>query len=305
MVELSDQGNNTYKRAFAGDTLNAAVYLSRCLQGTGHKVHYVTAVGDDTLSDMMISEWQSEGIVCDTIAHIKDKAPGLYSISLDEHGERTFSYWRNDSAARRMLDNGLNEEQLERLTANFDILFLSGITLAILDTESRTHLMNLLRKARDNGAEIVFDSNYRPCLWASEDAARDAMGETLALATMALVTFDDEQALWNDESPEATTNRLRELGIAKAVVKLGAEGCLTIDYSAQDEATPVTTIPVEKVVDTTSAGDSFNGGFLSAYMEGKDLETCCQRGNALAGIVIQHRGAIIPKEITDTFAQTN
>ncbi|MBJ6911804.1 sugar kinase, partial [Vibrio cholerae] len=62
----------------------------------------------------------------------------------------------------------------------------------------------------------------------------------------------------------------------------------------------VPTQPVAQVVDTTSAGDSFNGGFLSAYLAGADLATACQRGNALAGTVIQHRGAIIPKEFTQS-----
>ena len=56
--------------------------------------------------------------------------------------------------------------------------------------------------------------------------------------------------------------------------------------------------PILNVVDTTSAGDSFNAGFLNGYLRNKPLETCCQQGNRIAGIVIQHKGAIIDKVAT-------
>ena len=118
---------------------------------------------------------------------------------------------------------------------------------------------------------------------------------------IALVTFDDEQLLWSDQTPQDTITRLHALGVKTVVVKLGAEGCL-ISENLEDVPVKITTTPVETVVDSTSAGDSFNGGFLSSYLAGGSIEEASHQGNALARLVIQHHGAIIPKSITDTLS---
>lgn len=118
---------------------------------------------------------------------------------------------------------------------------------------------------------------------------------------IALVTFEDEQLLWQDAQPQDTIRRLHALGVKTVVVKLGAEGCL-ISETPEDEPVKITTTPVETVVDSTSAGDSFNGGFLSCYLAGGSIEEACHQGNTLARLVIQHHGAIIPKSITDTLS---
>lgn len=118
---------------------------------------------------------------------------------------------------------------------------------------------------------------------------------------IALVTFDDEQLLWSDQTPQDTITRLHALGVKTVVVKLGAEGCL-ISENPANEPVKITTTPVETVVDSTSAGDSFNGAFLSCYLSGGSVSEACHQGNALARLVIQHRGAIIPKTITETLS---
>ncbi|MDF4741094.1 PfkB family carbohydrate kinase, partial [Vibrio parahaemolyticus] len=145
----------------------------------------------------------------------------------------------------------------------------------------------------------------RPALRPNDDnqTVKNVYQAMYQLTDVALVTFDDEQLIWGDETPEQTIERLTSLGVGKCIVKLGADGCLVQDSTNQGSSAAlapqaVPTQPVAQVVDTTSAGDSFNGGFLSAYLAGADLAASCQRGNALAGAVIQHRGAIIPKAFT-------
>ena len=294
MIELSDIGNNRYQRAFAGDTLNTAVYLSRGIQGTENSVSYVTGLGTDSLSDMMVSAWEAEGINCDFVCRIADKQPGLYSIQLADDGERSFTYWRNDAAAKQLFANGLTDEQIDQLATEFDYLYLSGISLAILDDASREQLYKLLERARRNKVEIVFDNNYRPRLWDSQKQAQDAVNKVLSYATMALVTFDDEQDLFGDRTPQHTLDRLKS--IAEVVVKNGADGCY-VQY--QSTAEFVASNKVTNVVDTTAAGDSFNGGYLANRVRGAEPVEAALSGHAMAAAVIQHKGAIVPASVTE------
>ncbi|ENM5797638.1 sugar kinase [Vibrio mimicus] len=306
MIELNGKPFGSMHQTFGGDTLNAAVYLRRgCEANTNPdeiKVSYVTALGTDPISSGMLSRWEEEGVVTELVLRDPTRTPGLYLIQLDDQGERTFLYWRNQSAARYLLQHP-DFSRIEQALNQVDMVFLSGITLAILPDEDRIALLNLLVELKAKGVEIAFDSNFRPALWPQDDhhTVKEIYQVMYQLTDVALVTFDDEQLIWGDSTPEQTIQRLTALGVQKCIVKLGAEGCLIQDSSASTFAPQaVPTQPVAQVVDTTSAGDSFNGGFLSAYLAGADLATACQRGNTLAGTVIQHRGAIIPKEFTQS-----
>ncbi|UJF18265.1 sugar kinase [Vibrio sp. SS-MA-C1-2] len=310
MIELNGEPFGSMQQTFGGDTLNAAVYLNRSLQNSQFKtndieVNYVTALGQDPISKGMLTRWQDEGIKTDLVLEDQHRTPGLYLIQLDSEGERTFLYWRNQSPARYLLQHPKFEDIVNQLI-NMDMVFISGISLAILPDADRIKLLALLERLRSHNVEIAFDSNFRPALWPQDDhdfTVKSIYKTMYSHTDLALVTFDDEQLLWGDASPEVTLARLQKLGVQKAVVKLGAEGCLVQDFTHQDNAQLIATTPVKKVIDTTSAGDSFNGGFLAYYLNDSTLEISCQRGNMLAGLVIQHRGAIINKEITNTVTQ--
>ncbi|WP_215402597.1 sugar kinase [Vibrio gigantis] len=303
MIELNGKPFSSMHQTFGGDTLNAAVYLSRgCeanLDKDDIKVSYVTALGADPISKGMLERWQREGVSTDLVLQDSQRTPGLYLIQLDEAGERTFLYWRNQSAARYLLQHP-DFNQIKQALRNVDMVFLSGITLAILPEQDRIELLNILVELKTQGVEIAFDSNFRPALWPQDEnqTVKNSYQAMYTLTDLALVTFDDEQLIWGDTSPEQTIERLTALGVKRCIVKLGADGCLIQDSGTASAPRAVPTHPVENVVDTTSAGDSFNGGFLSAYLAGEDLVTSCQRGNTMAGVVIQHRGAIIAKELT-------
>ncbi|MGX9522683.1 sugar kinase [Vibrio mediterranei] len=307
MIELNGKPFGAMHQTFGGDTLNAAVYLSRSCELNAEEqaitVSYVSAMGTDPLSKCMIARWQQEGMNTDLVLHDETRTPGLYLIQLDDQGERTFLYWRNQSPARYLLQHP-DFNRIKQSLTKMDMVFVSGISLAILPDEDRSKLLSLLADLRHQGVEVSFDSNYRPALWPN-DGLRTVKEHYKAMyqtTDLALVTFDDEQLIWDDETPEDTLTRLHNLGVTKVVVKLGEKGCLVGD-ATRGNSYIVPTIPVETVVDTTSAGDSFNGGFLSCYLVGGSIEQSCQRGNALAGVVIQHRGAIIPKSATDVVTQ--
>ncbi|WGL16173.1 sugar kinase [Microbulbifer bruguierae] len=272
--------------SFGGDTLNTALYMSRL----GASVDYVTALGDDHLSDWMIRQWQAEGVCCDLVKREVGATPGLYLIETDGSGERTFHYWRDRAPAKRLLDNPQAARQLFDQLKQFDAVYLSGISLAILSPYGRECLFDFLAEFRHGGGRVIFDGNYRSRLWGSETLTRKAYEQILRLTDIALPTFEDEQALFGDADTEATVARLQAWGVGEIVLKLGGDGCLVVERNRDPQR-----VAANKVVplDTTAAGDSFNAGYLASRLAGSGAEAAARTGHRLAGTVIQYRGAII------------
>jgi 2-dehydro-3-deoxygluconokinase len=287
MVELRRVRDGLLAQTFSGDVYNTAVYFSRV--STRLSAHFVSAVGDDPLSDALLNEAIQQGLRTDYVVRNASRQPGLYLIETNARGERSFIYWRGQSAARVMLD----EEHAVRLHAAIDtcgLLYFSGITLAILDDERRERLLQLARAVRVRGGWVAFDSNYRPRLWADRDEAVRWVDAALAAASHVLVTFDDEAQLHGDASPAVTLRRVLASGAQEAVVKLGAEGCVVRATASEALAIPA---EVVTALDTTAAGDSFNAGYLAARWSGATAEAAARAGTRLAARVVAFPGAII------------
>ena len=292
MLELShrDDGQASGPQAMAlsygGDTLNTSVYLARL----GVEVDYVTALGDDSKSDWLIDQWLAEGVGCELVARYTDSVPGLYMIQTDEYGERSFLYWRDCAPAKRLFDDESAAKKLFDELANYDWIYLSGITLALYSDSSLKRFIGLLAQYRDGGGKIAFDGNYRPRLWPSKPAAQKAFEAVYRLSSIALPTLDDELMLFGDEDRAAVVQRLVSWGVTELGVKIGPEGCLVVTNSTT-ELVKSRKVPV---LDTTAAGDSFNAGYLAARIAGSSAQQAAEEGHDLASVVIQHQGAIIP-----------
>src|SRR6201995_749485 len=139
MIELKQAGSGLYARGFGGDTLNTAVYLARL----GVSVDYITALGDDPLSDEMIAGWQAEGVGTGKAARLAGKPPGVYLIATDDKGERGSCHWRESAAARSLLDLPGTELLLQSL-AGYKLVYLSAITLSIYAEAARARLLAAL-----------------------------------------------------------------------------------------------------------------------------------------------------------------
>jgi len=208
MLELSHRSSYELNLGFAGDTYNVATYLARFSRSLALQVSYVTAVGDDPYSDMMIATWQKENIDTSKVIRLAKRLPGLYLIRTEPaSGERHFYYYRKEAPVKQLFQTAKAQQIISSL-ANYDFLYVSGITLAILEPESLTHLFALLTTARQQGCKVIFDGNYRATLWQNQAAAKEITKTMLALTDIALPTLCDEMALFADIDANACAKRL-------------------------------------------------------------------------------------------------
>ena len=293
MIELQGEAFGTMRQTFGGDTLNTAVYLARSGAPLGVRATYATGLGDDRYSDEMLRRWELENVGVELVRRLPGRVPGLYTISVDERGERTFTYWRDSAAVRSYFD--VPDTPLEQAADRLDALYFSGISLAILRPAARERLFETARRVRSRGGRVVFDNNYRPRLWSDVASARSAYEQALALAHIALVTLDDEQLLHGDASLDLSRARSLAAPCDEVVIKQGAGPVLVrLQGHAPFE---VPAVRVDRVVDTTAAGDSFAGAYLAARLSGSEAAAAAAAGARLAAQVIQHRGAIIAPEL--------
>jgi 2-dehydro-3-deoxygluconokinase len=292
MGELSETGApGTLGMGFAGDTLNTAYYLRRSL-GPDWQIDYVSAVGTDGLSDRMVEFINAEGIGTDHIRRLADKTIGLYYITLKD-GERSFTYWRNDSAARQLASD---PAALIRALDGADVAYWSGITLGILANQDRIALIEALRQFAGRGGTVVFDPNLRPRLWENPEIMRGWIHRAAAISDLCLPSFDDEATWFGDSDPAATVKRYVAEGARRVIVKNGAGD---VTYQGGDGVIGTLSIPkAERVVDTTSAGDSFNAGYLAAELRGASTPDAITAGALLASRVIGARGALVADAAT-------
>ncbi len=290
MLELQGPAFGNLRQTFGGDTLNTAVYLARC-GGAGLRVHYATALGDDSLSTGLIERWAAEGVQTSLVQRLPGRLPGLYLIELDEGGERRFHYWRGQAAARSYFDTAATA--LEAQADALDALYLSGISLAILPQAGRERVLALMARMRANGKVVAFDNNFRPRLWDSVADARYWYGRAFAAASVALITADDHQALHGLPDLASAVSAAQALPMDEIAIKRGALPAIVGGDGGWQE---VATEAVPRVVDTTAAGDSFAAGYLSQRLRGAAPAEAATFGNRLAARVIQHPGALIPRE---------
>jgi 2-dehydro-3-deoxygluconokinase len=266
MVELSGR-QGRWDVHYGGDTLNTALHLTRL----GFDVAYLTALGCDPFAGAMRGAWGREGMDVSLLLTDPERTTGLYCIDTDDHGERHFSYWRGESAARRLfLLSGI--DQALEAAGEADLLFFSLISLAILPDEGREAVFGLARTVR---------------LWESPDAARTWRDRAASVATFGLPSLDDERNLGTgEETAELVRDHWLTWGCEEVAVKMGSDGVMLPDGTL---AEPEAQLPA---LDTSGAGDAFDAGYLGARLRGLSPERAAAHGQRLAGWTVMRRGAI-------------
>ena len=285
-----------FDRRAGGDTLNTAIYLAR-LSGAG-QVGYLSCLGDDPQSLWLRDAIAAEGIDTSALGVRRGGRPGLCFVSTDAQGERSFTYWRDQAPFRQHFDDSSALAVLDGAKS----LFLSAVTLAVLHPEGRENLLAALQRRRDQGAEVVFDTNFRPVLWPDPVAARALMARMAGIASLILPSLDDLLACYGTMPPEAAMAQLMAVSDAEIVLTTGG-GTVLHRVAGAAAVTEHALPPAVAALDTTGAGDSFNAGWLVARARGQSVAQSIAAAARLAATVVCHPGAVIPQEaMPDLFA---
>ena len=293
MVELSTLDGGLMQKSFAGDVFNSAVYMKRLIKEECD-VSVLTAIGNDQVSKEMESFFIRQNLSVDTVFKSSQGTVGLYIISTDQAGERSFSYWRDNSVARKMMYI-LKNTNVNLNDFNADMIFFTGISLAILDVESRKNLLGQISTARKNGTKIAFDPNYRPQLWENKETAAEWIKLAYQSSDIIFPSLAEEEVLYKTTSIENCLSRLEDYGIGEIVLKAGQCG-MYVQHA--EMLIKREFVSADKVVDTTAAGDSFDGSYLAMRMSGENVEASLAKAAKVAAKVVSFPGAIIPEDLT-------
>ena len=290
MIEaIAGRGNDGLDR-FAGDTFNTAVYMAR--ESSAHEVHFLTAVGQDLPSAQMVQAMRREGLRVDNILERPDRTVGRYTIHNDRRGERSFTYEREHSAARTLFDDpGSAKELLQLLDP--DLVYLSGVSLAILPESAREQLLFALST---RGTVVAFDPNYRRPLWEDAAHARRWVQAFAQISRYLLTSLEDDRLLLGLDSPEQSQAYWRQAIPGEVVIKNGGHSVIVLPGSDEIRAAPIVVPVIEETqpVDTTGAGDAFNGVYLIQRLMGIDPAAAATASISLCSKVVMSSGAILP-----------
>ncbi len=287
-IELARGGDGRFALASAGDTFNTAIYLARA----GQPAALATALGDDPYSDAIVALAAAEGVGIDLFVRVPGRLPALALLDAGPNGARRTHLW-NDAQPARDLFELPNWSLTAAALTSARLIYFSGITLSLYSNVGLGRFLAAVELARTAGVRVAFDGNFRPAGWRGDiGRARAVYAEALKRVDIALPSYDDEALLWGDASPQATIERLQAFGIGEIVVKNGVNSA-TVASAGHHEAVPVPEIVTP--VDSCAAGDGFNAGYLAARLAGHNLAEAAQAAHRLAGQVIRHRGAIVPR----------
>lgn len=272
-----------------GDALITAVYLSRLLKDRA-EVHFVTEMGDDEQSSLLLGEWQSNHLYTDMVHQVSGAVTSRYTVDSDEVGRRYYYYWKSDSPFRSLFQTDSTESWLTKL-ASFDLIYFSGPTLAALSDEGRERLLDLAGKVRSNGGVVAFDGCFQEDMWSDPDQASDWVGRGYQEADIALPTYDDDAEYARLESGGVMLNRFLMMGCREVVIKREAEPYFLSCLGERFVVDPGDEIRINRDL---SVGGSFNAGYLAGRLSGMNGEHATLLGHQVAGRVGQFEHAILP-----------
>lgn len=287
----SESGGAVFQENAGGATANVAANLS----SLGHKTAFIGKVGSDLCGDFLRKTLESFGVDTRSLISTDEAFTTLAFVALDENGERSFSFARNPGA-----DTLLRYEEIDRETLeNLRILHVGSLSTTA--EPSRTATFAAMKTAKENGALISFDPNYRESLWPGYEEAASSMREIMKYADMVKMTDQEAEMITGNPEPTEALSLLCKNGVRLAAVTVGPDGA----YVAAGGETAYVPADKKDPVDTTGAGDAFWSGFIHAFIESKkelddvnvtDAVSFAEYGNRLAGKCIMQKGAMINKE---------
>ncbi|SFA40624.1 5-dehydro-2-deoxygluconokinase [Parageobacillus thermantarcticus] len=289
----------TFTRRIGGAESNVAVGLARL----GHRVGWISKVGDDEFGKAILSFLQGEGVDVSRTKIDPEAPTGLYFKEKRRPNDTRVYYYRSGSAASRLTPADLDEKYL----AAAKYLHITGITPALSES-CRETIFAAIAIARRCGVKIVFDPNLRLKLWSQADEAKEVLLRIAAQADIVLPGAAEAAFLFGDRPVEKWGKQLLDSGSSLVVIKLGASGAhyFTATHNEYVPGFPrlsvlagpfqithneyVPGFPVKHVVDPVGAGDGFAAGLLSGLLDGLSLAEAIRRANAVGALVTMVEG---------------
>lgn len=223
----------------------------------GHSTAMIGKVGDDAFGHMLIDTLDKRGIGTDGVITDSDFFTTLAFVTLDENGDRSFSFARKPGA-----DTQLEFEKINMFLLKQAKVFHFG-TLSLTDDPAREATEKCLEYAKNNGKLISFDPNLRLPLWDDPQDAKQAMLYGLEYADVVKISDEEVEFLWGCDCEKGAQIILDDFGASLVYVTLGADGCY---YANRNGTGYVKTPQGITPVDTTGAGDIFGGSAMHCLL---------------------------------------
>jgi 2-dehydro-3-deoxygluconokinase len=246
---------------FAGAESNFAI----CLARLGVGVRWVSRLGRDRFGDLIERALVAEGVDVSFVR--RDGAPTGLFLKWRSGGRSHVAYYRAGSAASRLAPGDVPDAALRGIR----LVHLTGITMALSES-ARQLVVDLARRAKERGATVLFDPNFRPALPDTPQEAAARQRAVLPYVDWYLCGQEEARLLWGEEPIPPRT-----------VVRLGERGALV-----DGEVVPPPRLT--EVVDEIGAGDAFAAGFAYGLLRGWPPPACARAGNLLAAHVLRGTG---------------
>ena len=303
LIDFTDSGRSPDgMKLFEQNPGGAPANMLTAASHMGFKTAFIGKVGCDMHGRFLIDTLRKENIDTKAIIEDKDFFTTLAFVALDENGERSFSFARKPGA-----DTMLREDEIDIKLLEDCKIFHFG-SLSLTDEPSCSATLFAVRTAKKAGAIISYDPNYRASLWADHKTATDKMRSVIPLVDVMKVSDEESLMLTGCTDYFEAADKLLSFGVKLVAITLASDGVI---IARSDKKEKFDAFKVE-CVDTTGAGDSFWGGFLSRFlsvgntideMSWDDVRKCARSGNAVASLCVQKRGGIpsIPsrEEVTE------
>lgn len=292
LIDFTESGvSKNGMKLFEQNPGGAPANLLTTVSHMGYKTAMIGKIGSDMHGAFLKKTLEQEGICTDYIVEDGSVFTTLAFVAINESGERHFSFARKPGA-----DTCLSAEELNHQVIRDCKIFHFG-SLSLTDEPARTATIEAVKTAKEAGAWISFDPNYRASLWGKEKEAAEAIQCVLPDVDMLKISEEESALLTGKTEYSQAAYNLLERGPKLIAVTLGSQG---VYLAAKERCERIAGFPTE-VIDTTGAGDSFWGGFLSKLLEyhmdiremsWENWRTCAKFGNATASLCVRKRGGI-------------
>ncbi|WP_191013806.1 carbohydrate kinase family protein [Treponema zioleckii] len=288
----SADGKNLFEENPGGAPANCVAALTKL----GGKGAFLGMTGTDSFGADLRAVLENLKINTDGLCTTKAQHTTLAFVSLDENGERHFSFCRNPGADTQLSAEDLNKNVLE----NAKILHIGSLSLT--DEPAKSATEEAVKIVKNAGGLVSYDPNYRENLWGNRKDAISIIKGMIPKADILKISEEEFFLLYGTNcSHEAAANEILSEGTSLVLITLGAEG---VFYAFKNGSCKIETGTVKAkkttAVDTTGAGDSFNGGLLYKLtrraeplkFNKSNLEDDLSFANTVAAICVSRRGAI-------------